>query len=183
MSRVKTSLTYFCLQNMDQVILVDEHDQEIGTMEKLEAHRKGVLHRAFSVVLFNDNGEMLLQRRASHKYHSGGLWTNTCCSHPQPSESVVEGARRRLKEELGIVNDELTVVDHILYKVEFENGLTEHEYDYVLTGKWNDDPDLNLQEADAFRWITLTALSEEVSKEPEKFTYWFRYLITHQLLK
>ena len=112
---------------MDQVILVDEHDQEIGTMEKMEAHRKGVLHRAFSVILVNDKGEMLLQRRAAHKYHSGGLWTNTCCSHPQPGESVIDGARRRLKEELNIELEDLSVVDHMLYKVEFENGLTEHE--------------------------------------------------------
>ncbi len=167
---------------MEQVILVDESDQEIGVMEKMEAHRKGVLHRAFSVLLFNRNGELLLQRRAAHKYHSGGLWTNTCCSHPRPGESVVVAAKRRLEEELGIRTDDLQMVNHILYKVDFDNGLTEHEFDYILKGEWNDSPVLNKEEADEFRWISIVDLVEEVNKYPEKFTYWFRYLIQHQLL-
>lgn len=167
---------------MDQVILVDENDREVGVMEKLEAHQKGVLHRAFSVLLFNSKSELLLQRRAAHKYHSGGLWTNTCCSHPSPGETLKDAAKRRLKEELNIEIADLEIINHILYKVEFENGLTEHEYDYILRGKWEYDPVLNPEEADQFRWISLAQLSEEVNKEPDKFTYWFRYLISHQLL-
>lgn len=167
---------------MDQVILVDENDREIGSMEKMEAHRSGVLHRAFSVLLYNNKGELLLQRRAAHKYHSGGLWTNTCCSHPRPGETIIAAAKRRLKEELNIEAEELIIINSILYKVEFENGLTEHEYDHILIGKWDRDPVLNREEADDFRWISSAGLVEEVSKEPEKFTYWFRYLIEHQLL-
>ena len=167
---------------MDQVILVDENDREVGVMEKLEAHQKGVLHRAFSVLLYNSKGELLLQRRAAHKYHSGGLWTNTCCSHPSPGETTTDAAKRRLREELNIDIADLEIVNHILYKVDFSNGLTEHEYDYILRGNWEQDPVLNTEEADQFKWISLTQLSEEVNKDPDKFTYWFRYLINHQLL-
>jgi isopentenyl-diphosphate delta-isomerase len=165
---------------MEQVILVNEADEDIGVMEKMEAHQKGVLHRAFSVFLFNDEQKLLLQRRASHKYHSGGLWTNTCCSHPRPGETILEAATRRLEEEMGIRNVSLSVVDHILYKVDFENGLTEHEYDYIVEGVYNRDPVLNLEEADHFRWVSFEELNEEVNKTPDNFTYWFRFFLKNK---
>lgn len=168
---------------MEQVILVDEFDRETGVMEKLEAHRLGLLHRAFSVLLFNAKGELLLQRRALHKYHSGGLWTNTCCSHPRPGESLLEAAARRLMEEMGINNVSLSLVDHILYKVEFDNGLTEYEYDHILEGNFEGKPVLNTEEAADFKWMTLSELQREVTEHPQHFTYWFRYLLQHQLLK
>src|SRR5690348_5807899 len=120
---------------MEQVVLVNEEDQEVGTMEKMEAHRRGVLHRAFSVFIFNKQGEMLLQQRAQEKYHSGGLWTNACCSHPRPGEEVSEGAGRRLVEELGF-ETELQPVFNFVYKANFENGLIEHEFDHVYFGTY-----------------------------------------------
>lgn len=166
---------------MEQVILVDHSDQEIGVMEKMEAHRKGVLHRAFSVFLYNDQKQLLMQRRASNKYHSGGLWTNTCCSHPRPGETILGAANRRLEEEMGIRNVSLSIVDHILYKVEFENGLTEHEYDYIVEGIYRFDPVLNPDETDDFRWVALDELKAEVSKTPEKFTYWLRHFLMRKI--
>lgn len=168
---------------MEQVILVDEFDRETGVMEKLEAHRQGLLHRAFSVVLFNSKDELLLQRRALHKYHSGGLWTNTCCSHPRPGESLLEAAIRRLDEEMGIRNVTLTHLNHILYKVEFDNGLTEHEYDHILSGVFDGEPVLNSEEAADFKWMELSELKQEVAEYPQNFTFWFRHLLQHQLLK
>lgn len=166
---------------MEKVILINEADEEIGVMEKMEAHRKGVLHRAFSVFLYNDQKQLLMQRRASHKYHSGGLWTNTCCSHPRPGETILEAANRRLEEEMGIRNVSLSIVDHILYKVEFENGLTEHEYDYIVEGIYRFDPFLNPDETDDFRWVALDELKEEVNKTPEKFTYWLRHFLMQKI--
>lgn len=166
---------------MDKVILVDQHDQVIGEMEKLEAHLKGVLHRAFSVFLFNDAGELLLQQRAFSKYHSGGLWTNTCCSHPAPGEEIVEAALRRLNQELGIKDVEVEIVHHFVYKAEFDNGLTEHEFDYVLKGKYNGVPDLNREEVESVRWISLQQLREEITNSPEQFTFWFRELMKQQV--
>ena len=166
---------------MDKVILVDQHDQVIGEMEKLEAHLKGVLHRAFSVFLFNDAGELLLQQRAFSKYHSGGLWTNTCCSHPAPGEEIVEAALRRLNQELGIEDVEVEIVHHFVYKAEFDNGLTEHEFDYVLKGKYNGVPDLNREEVESVRWISLQQLGEEITNSPEQFTFWFRELMKQQV--
>ena len=166
---------------MDKVILVDQHDQVIGEMEKLEAHLKGVLHRAFSVFLFNEAGELLLQQRAFSKYHSGGLWTNTCCSHPAPGEEIVDAALRRLDQELGIKDVAVEIIHHFVYKAEFDNGLTEHEFDYVLKGKYNGVPDLNSDEVESVRWISLQQLREEIAKNPEQFTYWFRELMKQQI--
>jgi isopentenyl-diphosphate Delta-isomerase len=166
---------------MDKVILVNQDDQVVGEMEKMEAHVKGVLHRAFSVFLFNDAGELLLQQRAFSKYHSGGLWTNTCCSHPAPGEEVVEAALRRLNQELGIQDVEVEIVHHFLYKAEFENGLTEHEFDYVLKGKYNGVPILNNEEVESVRWISMQQLRDEIISDPDRFTFWFRELIKQQI--
>ena len=129
----------------EQVILVDEHDNAIGLMEKMEAHRLAKLHRAFSVFAMNDKNEILLQRRALHKYHSGGLWTNTCCSHPRDGENVEEAAKRRLMEEMGFTCDVKRIFSFI-YKAELDNDLTEHELDHVLIARWNDDPNVNPDE-------------------------------------
>ena len=166
---------------MDKVILVNQDDQVVGEMEKMEAHVKGILHRAFSVFLFNEAGELLLQQRAFSKYHSGGLWTNTCCSHPAPGEEVVEAALRRLKQELGIQDVEVEIVHHFVYKAEFENGLTEHEFDYVLKGKYNGVPVLNKEEVESVRWISLQQLRDEIDSDPDRFTFWFRELIKQQI--
>lgn len=158
---------------MDNVVLVNESDQEIGVMEKIEAHRKGLLHRAFSVFVFNDNNELLLQKRAKCKYHSGGLWTNTCCSHPKPNENVIDAAKRRLKEEMGF---ETEVDNHysFIYKTALDNELTEHELDYVLTGKYNDVPKLNAEEAEDYKYIDLNTLEKWMSAKPNEFTVWFK---------
>ena len=124
---------------MEKIILVDEHDNAIGTMEKMEAHRRGVLHRAFSIILFNSNGEILLQKRSKSKYHSGGLWTNTCCSHPLPNESIQDATRRRLKQEMGIdLQPEFAF--KFIYKTPLDQNLIEHEYDHVFIGTFDGDP-------------------------------------------
>lgn len=157
---------------MREVILVNSNDQEIGSMEKLEAHQKGLLHRAFSVFIFNDKHELLLQKRALDKYHSGGLWTNTCCSHPSPGEGIVVAAERRLMEEMGLHAD-LQVVSSFIYKAEFENGLIEHEFDHILVGYYNDSVETNPIEVMDYKWVSITDLKEATSKYPNEFTIWF----------
>src|ERR1035437_238790 len=137
-----------------KVILVDENDVPRGTMEKMEAHRKGELHRAFSIFVFNSNGELLLQRRAVDKYHSGGLWTNTCCSHPQPGENLMESAQKRLNEEMGI-ECALEPVFHFIYKTKLNNELTEHELDHVFIGNYSDSPKINTQEAAEWKYMAI----------------------------
>ncbi|MDT8346851.1 MAG: isopentenyl-diphosphate Delta-isomerase [Flavobacteriaceae bacterium] len=159
----------------EQVILVDHNDQAIGMMEKQEAHVKGLLHRAFSVFVFNDRGEFLLQQRAAHKYHSPKLWTNTCCSHQRPGESNVQAGKRRLQEEMGFTT-ELQVRGSFTYKASFDNGLTEHEFDYILTGVYNAEPKPNPKEVMAYRWLTLEELEEELQRYPEHFTAWFKII-------
>lgn len=154
------------------MVLVDKNDEELGIMEKLEAHEKGLLHRAFSVFLFNEKGEMLLQRRAQEKYHSGGLWTNTCCSHPKPGETPLEGANRRLVEEMGI-SAELHHQFSFSYKSDYDNGLSEHEFDHVFFGDFSDAPKLNPDEAMDWKYISISELEDQVSRHPEKFTTWF----------
>jgi len=154
------------------VILVNEQDEPIGLMEKMEAHEKGLLHRAFSVLIFNSNGEMLLQQRALSKYHSPGLWTNACCSHPRNGETILEASNRRLLEEMGM-QAELTVLTHFIYKAEFDNGLTEHELDYVVKGITDNNPIINSDEVNDFRWICPSDLSQWVSNNPTDFTVWF----------
>jgi len=155
----------------EQVVLVNERDEELGTMEKMEAHRRGALHRAFSVFLFDAQGRLLLQRRASGKYHSADLWTNTCCSHPRPGEEVMVAARRRLREEMGIDRD-LTWQFNFIYRAELDHGLSEYELDHVLFGSFSDDPSPDRNEADAWRCLSLADLEQEVRHSPERFTVW-----------
>jgi isopentenyl-diphosphate Delta-isomerase len=155
------------------VILVDEQDRPTGTMEKMEVHQKAILHRAFSVFIFNDKGEMLLQKRAGKKYHSGGLWTNTCCSHPQPGEDTMEAANKRLQEEMGF-STSLKKAFTFLYKAPFENGLTEHEYDHVFVGNFTGlitpDPD----EVEDYCYQSLEELKQSMQTQPGHFTEWFK---------
>jgi isopentenyl-diphosphate Delta-isomerase len=155
------------------VILVDEHDNELGLMEKMEAHRKGVLHRAFSVFVFNDKGQFLLQQRAFSKYHSGGLWTNTCCSHPRKGESVLEAAHRRLNEEMGF-SCALKEQFSFIYNRKLDNELTEHELDHVVFGTFNDAPILNPDEVADYTYIDKDTLIKEVQEHPEQYTEWFK---------
>jgi isopentenyl-diphosphate delta-isomerase len=158
---------------MDEVILVDSDDNFLGTMEKMQAHKEGKLHRAFSIYLTNDQGDLLLQRRAANKYHSAGLWTNTCCSHPRPDESNMEAAIRRLDEEMGI-STSLNHLYHFTYKVEFENGLTEHELDHVYLGKFNDTPNPDPTEVMEWKYMPADELIKDVNKNPDNYTEWFR---------
>ncbi len=159
----------------EQVILVNEKDEQIGTMPKLEAHEKGVLHRAFSVFILNDKGELLLQQRAASKYHSPLLWTNTCCSHQRVGESNIKAGKRRLLEEMGFVT-ELKEVFSFIYKAPFDNGLTEHELDHVLVGSYNDDPKINLDEVENFKWMTLETVKTDMETHPEVYTEWFKII-------
>lgn len=159
----------------EQVILVDAHDNQIGLMPKMEAHEKALLHRAFSVFTFNDKGELLLQQRAADKYHSPLLWTNTCCSHQRDGESSLEAGRRRLQEEMGFSCD-LEEVFWFIYKAPFDNGLTEHELDHVMVGKYNEDPVINPEEVADFKWMTLADVKEEMTAKPQIYTAWFRII-------
>lgn len=161
----------------EKVVLVDEADNDIGSEEKIKAHENGgVLHRAFSIFIFNDRGEMLLQKRADHKYHCGGLWTNTCCSHPRPGESLSEATHRKLLQEMGFDTD-LKEILSFTYRASFENGLTEHELDHVFIGFYNNEPKLNHEEASKSTWIKLDALETDVRDNPEKFTPWFKIVL------
>jgi len=157
---------------MEQVILVNEHDQEFGLMEKMEAHEKALLHRAFSVFIFNKKGEMLLQQRAFAKYHSGGLWTNACCSHPRPDEATITAATRRLKEEMGFVTEIHKVFD-FTYHVSFENGLTEYEFDHVFVGTYNGAIQANANEVADFEYRSMEAIRRELASGNDHYTAWF----------
>jgi len=165
-----------------EVILVDDQDHEIGRMEKMEAHKKGLLHRAFSIFIFNDKEEMLLQQRAKEKYHSGGLWTNTCCSHPSPGETTHEAAARRLQDEMGMKCD-LKNIFHFTYRAELDNDLIEHELDHVLIGFSNKDPELNPEEVMNFRWMDLSTIEKELQNNQELYTFWFREIIKNEQFK
>ena len=158
---------------MDEVILVDSDDNFLGTMEKMQAHKEGRLHRAFSIYLTNDQGDFLLQRRAANKYHSAGLWTNTCCSHPRPDESNMAAAIRRLDEEMGIATS-LTHLYHFTYKVEFGNGLTEHELDHIFLGKFNDAPNPDSNEVMEWKYMPADDIIRDVKENPDNYTEWFR---------
>jgi isopentenyl-diphosphate delta-isomerase len=159
----------------EQVILVNENDEQIGLMPKLEAHEKALLHRAFSVFVFNDDNELMLQQRAAHKYHSPKLWTNTCCSHQRDGETNIEAGKRRLKEEMGFVTA-LEESISFIYKAPFDNGLTEHEYDHILIGKYNDSPNINPDEVLAWKWMSLDAVKNDIDIHPEYYTEWFKII-------
>ena len=160
----------------EKVILVDTLDNEIGTMNKLEAHQKGVLHRAFSIFVFNDQNELMLQQRAKHKYHSGGLWTNTCCSHPRPEEILQEAVHRRLVEEMGFDCD-LTYTFNFTYQAKLDNELTEYELDHVFIGHFNGRPSINEEEACDWRFMNLDDIERQMQHSPEKYTEWFKIIL------
>lgn len=159
----------------EKVILVNEQDEKIGVMPKMEAHEKAVLHRAFSVFIFNDKNELMLQQRALSKYHSPGLWTNTCCSHQRDGESNIEAGKRRLQEEMGFVVDLKESISFI-YKAPFDNGLTEHEYDHVLLGYYNGAPIINKEEVQDWKWMPLEVVKADISSHPENYTAWFKVI-------
>ncbi len=155
------------------VVLVNEKDEEQGIMEKMEAHEKGLLHRAFSIFVFNTKGELLLQRRALTKYHSGGLWTNTCCSHPRPNEDVLDAAHRRMQEEIGFDCD-LDKAFSFVYYAAFDNGLIEHEFDHVFIGRSELECVLNKEEVEEVGYKSFAELNAEMLLQPEQFTEWFK---------
>ncbi len=161
---------------MEQVILVDEQDNEVGTLEKLEAHRKGLLHRAFSILLFNSKGELLLQKRARTKYHSGGLWTNTCCSHPLPGETILQAAHRKLAQEMGIESD-LFFSHKFIYQAALDHNFTEYECDHVLIGHFDGNPTLNKFEAEDWKYVSLPEIREDARQSPDKYTCWFKIIL------
>jgi len=155
------------------VILVDETDHPLGEMEKMEAHRKALLHRAFSVFVFNQNHELMLQQRAASKYHSPLLWTNTCCSHPRPGETTESAAHRRLKEEMGF-DTPLTKIFDFIYKATLDHDLTEHEFDHVFVGTFHCDPQINPDEAETWKWMNMEDIASDLAKNPGNYTVWFR---------
>jgi isopentenyl-diphosphate delta-isomerase len=157
------------------VILVDEEDQQIGLMEKIEAHEKALLHRAFSVFIFNKKGELMLQQRAASKYHSPLLWTNTCCSHQREGESNVKAGRRRLQEEMGFVTD-IKEVFSFIYKAPFDNGLTEHEFDHVMIGAYEEAPNVNTDEAAGYKWMHMEDIKKDMENHPAIYTEWFKII-------
>ncbi|GGG40716.1 isopentenyl-diphosphate Delta-isomerase [Dokdonia pacifica] len=157
------------------VILVDEQDNQIGLMPKMEAHEKAILHRAFSVFIFNDKNELMLQQRALHKYHSPGLWTNTCCSHQRDGEDNIAAGTRRLQEEMGFVVP-LKETTSFIYKAPFDNGLTEHELDHILIGSYNGEPAINEDEVASWKWMPLEQVKDDIQEHPEQYTAWFKII-------
>jgi len=161
---------------LEKVILVDENDNELGSMEKIEAHQKSMLHRAISVFIVSHSGEWLLQRRALHKYHSPGLWTNACCSHPYPGETSMVAAHRRLKEEMGL-QSELKEIFHFTYLEKLDNNMTEHELDHVFLGFTDEKPTINSEEVEDWKYISYSDISDEINNNPENYTIWFRKIM------
>jgi isopentenyl-diphosphate delta-isomerase len=159
----------------EEVILVNELDEPIGLMPKLEAHQKAVLHRAFSVFVLNDQNEILLQQRAHHKYHSPLLWTNTCCSHQRSGETNIEAGSRRLFEEMGFKTD-LKELFHFIYKAPFDNGLTEHELDHVMIGYYHEDPIVNPEEVEDWKWMKIEDIKTDMELNPAIYTVWFKII-------
>ena len=159
----------------EQVILVNQDDVQIGTMAKLEAHEKAVLHRAFSVFILNDKNEIMLQQRARHKYHSPLLWTNTCCSHQRVGETNIGAGTRRLEEEMGFVAN-LKELFHFIYKAPFDNGLTEHELDHVMIGYYNGEPNINPDEVESWKWMSVTDIKQDMKQNPDIYTVWFKII-------
>ncbi|RZJ70888.1 isopentenyl-diphosphate Delta-isomerase [Flavobacterium sp.] len=159
----------------EKVILVNENDEQIGLMPKLEAHEKAVLHRAFSVFILNDKNELMLQQRAAQKYHSPLLWTNTCCSHQREGESNLEAGTRRLREEMGF-ETELRELFHFIYKAPFDNGLTEHELDHVMIGFYKGEPKINEEEVEDWKWMAIDDVKRDMERRPELYTIWTRII-------
>lgn len=166
----------------EKVVLVDEQDRVLGLMEKQQAHVAGLLHRAFSVFIFNEKGELLLQQRAASKYHSPLLWTNTCCSHPRENETYLEAAQRRLKEEMGF-SCELKPSFHFIYKAQLGDNLFEHELDHVFTGTYSGEIHINPEEVEAFKWVSRQNLIQDMKENPENYTIWFRIIFDEYLAK
>lgn len=159
----------------EEVILVDGEDRPIGLMPKMEAHEKALLHRAFSVFIMNDQGETMLQQRAPEKYHSPLLWSNSCCSHQREGESNIEAGKRRLMEEMGF-STELRELFSFVYKAPFDNGLTEHEYDHVMIGHYNDDPQVNPREVADWKWMLPMDIKKDMDEHPDRYTEWFKII-------
>ncbi len=159
----------------EKVILVDTNDNPIGLMNKLEAHEKAVLHRAFSVFILNDKNELMLQQRAHLKYHSPLLWTNTCCSHQRENETNIQAGTRRLREEMGF-ETELKEMFHFIYKAPFDNGLTEHELDHVMLGNYNDTPFINKDEVESWKWMKIEDVKNDMIMNPNLYTVWFKII-------
>ena len=160
----------------EYVVLVDESDQSLGVSEKLQAHRAGLLHRAVSVLVFDGRGRLLLQKRAAGKYHSGGLWSNTACTHPQPGETTAEAAHRSLREEMGF-DCELTETRSFTYRARMNNDFIEHEYDHVFTGRYDRDPRPDVEEIEAWRWDDLQAIRDDMTQRPDIYTAWFKIIM------
>ena len=159
----------------EKVILVDTNDEPLGLMNKMEAHEQALLHRAFSVFVLNDKNEVMLQQRASHKYHSPLLWTNTCCSHQRAGESNIQAGKRRLEEEMGFKTD-LKELFHFIYKAPFDNGLTEHELDHVMIGYSNQEPKINPEEVESWKWMKIEDIKNDMEIHPEIYTVWFKII-------
>lgn len=159
----------------ENVILVNDKDEPIGLMPKMEAHEKAVLHRAFSVFVLNSKNEIMLQQRAHHKYHSPLLWTNTCCSHQREGETNIQAGSRRLFEEMGFKTD-LKELFHFIYKAPFDNGLTEHELDHVMIGYYNDAPNINPEEVEDWKWMPIEAVKTDIQNHPDLYTIWFKII-------
>lgn len=159
----------------EQVVLVNEKDEKIGLMPKQEAHVKGVLHRAFSVFIFNSKNELMLQQRAFEKYHTPGLWANTCCSHQRDGESSIDAGKRRLMEEMGFTTD-LKETTTFIYKAPFDNGLTEHELDHILVGSYEADPEINPEEVASWKWMDMEDVRDDIKNNPDIYTPWFKII-------
>jgi len=162
--------------NEDQLILVDKNDNQIGTMGKMETHQKGLLHRAFSIIVKNNKGEWILQKRFIGKYHSGGLWTNTCCGHPRAGEDLLVAANRRLQEEMGF-SCFLKEVFNFTYEADLDHGLKENEFLHVFVGEYNAEPILNLEEAEDWKWMSPEDIESDILKNPNNYTFWFKLLV------
>ena len=161
---------------MTNIILINENDQEVGTGEKLMVHQMGLLHRAFSILIFNSNNELLIHQRTSHKYHSGSLWTNTCCGHPNANEEISAAAHRRLGEEMGF-DCPFDFLYKFQYRAEFENNLIENEIDHIFIGNYDCDFEVNPDEVADYQWVMVDNLLEEVSENPQKYTFWFKEIL------
>ena len=159
----------------ENVILVNQNDEQIGLMPKMEAHQKAVLHRAFSVFVLNDKNEIMLQQRASQKYHSPLLWTNTCCSHQRNGETNIQAGSRRLFEEMGFETG-LKELFHFIYKAPFDNGLTEHELDHVMIGYYSGEPKINPEEVESWKWMSIEDVAKDIQLQPEIYTVWFKII-------